>query len=159
MYIHHIVMKLAESETSQLIAANSVIQVCLCHHVRKAARSLTKIFDRALQPCGLNYSQFNMLVVISTLEPVPAPDISKRMAMDRTTLSRNIKSLKIAGYAESIGGAGRRASIVTLTPAGHAVLAKGSALWRDAQRDFTKQLGPGRAGQLLDILETSQAFT
>jgi DNA-binding MarR family transcriptional regulator len=145
-------VKSAKPNEPKSVEARSIFQVCLCHHVRKAARSLTRTFDRALTPCGLNYSQFNMLVVIAALEPVQAPKVAGHMAMDRTTLSRNLKPLKQEGYIESEGGAGRRASIITLTPAGQAILAKGSILWREAQRDLTQQLGTSRAGQLLDIL-------
>ena len=151
-------MKLAEPDEARPVEARSIVQVCLCHHLRRAARSLTRTFDRALSPCGLNYSQFNMLVVIATLEPVPAPKVSDHMALDRTTLSRNIKPLKQAGYVESEDGAGRRPSILRLTPTGQTILADGSVLWREAQRDLTQQLGPARAGQLLEILGASQAI-
>ena len=145
-------MKLIDDDEAKSVSPTSVVQVCLGHHVRKAARSFTRAYDNALQPCGLNFSQFNILVVVAALEPVQAPKIATYMAMDRTTLSRNLKPLKRSGYLESGGGAGRRPDIVELTYAGHTILAEGYALWRVAQSDLAEGLGPGRAGQLLEIL-------
>ena len=153
LYIQSMKAKLVDLGEPQAIKPDAIIEVCLCHHVRRAARCFTRAFDHAMQPCGLNYSKFNMLAVISALGPVPMPRVADYMAVDRTTLSRNIKPLKRAGYVESRDGAGRRPDIVNLTHAGHIILAEGSTLWRAAQSDLTRRLGLRRAGQLLEILE------
>lgn len=150
--MQHKMAKLTSSEEQRQINPTSVVQVCLGHHVRRAARSFTRAYDKALQPCGLNYSQFNILIVVAALGPAQAPKIADYMAMDRTTLSRNLKPLKRSGYLESGGGSGRRPDVVELTYAGLTVLAEGNALWQAAQRGLTEQLGPGRTGQLLEIL-------
>ncbi len=138
--------KLPEAE------AEAIIQVCLGHHVRRAARLFTRAFDQSLVPCGINYSQFNILVVIAAFEPVATPQIAAYMALDRTTLSRNIKPLKHAGYVDSQVGAGRRPDIISLTLSGRTVLSKAKGLWRDRQRELAQSIGPERAGQLLQIL-------
>ncbi len=147
-------MKLQTEGFSDLPAAraDAIIQVCLAHHVRRAARLFTRAFDQSLRPSGINYSQFNILVVIAAFEPVPTPQISTYMAMDRTTLSRNIKPLKHAGYVDTHVGAGRRPDIISLTISGQTVLNKAKALWKDTQHDLTHRIGPERAGQLLEIL-------
>ncbi len=145
-----------QSETQNdvpVAEAEAIIQVCLAHHARRAARFFTRTFDQAFLPCGINYSQFNILVVIAALEPVPTPQIAAYMAMDRTTLSRNIKPLKQEGYVDSQIGAGRRPDIIRLTVSGHAILNKAKVLWKDAQHTLAHRIGPERAGQLLEILE------
>ncbi len=145
-------MKHLDPDEPQSVDANAISQVCLCHHIRRTARTVTRLFDRALQKIGLNYSQFNMLVVIATLEPASSSDVARAMAMDRTTLSRNIKALNRLEYIDVIAGSGRRAGILKLSPAGHAILKTGSALWRNAQREVTNTLGPAKTSQLLEIL-------
>ncbi len=93
-----------------------------------------------------------MLVVIAALEPVPTPRVADYMAMDRTTICRNIKPLSRAGYLELQHGAGRRPGIVSLSEAGHTVLAEANPLWQAAQGDLTRRVGAGRAGELLEVL-------
>lgn len=140
------------SNNMHTISSEAVLQVCLGHQVRRTARSFTREYDKSLQACGLNYCQFNLLLVIASLEPVPTPKISAKMAMDRTTLSRSIKSLKFKGYIDSQNGAGRRPDIISLTINGHTILAKAKALWQVTQGDLANRIGRDQAGQLLDIL-------
>jgi DNA-binding MarR family transcriptional regulator len=73
--------------------------------------------------------------------------------MDRTTLSRNLKPLRAAGYLTTEGGAGRRPSTVALTEAGQDLLAQASPLWQEAQGQLTARLGAGQSGLLLQALE------
>ena len=145
-------MKLLDPDEPQFVSESAIAQVCLCHHIRRAARSVTRAFDLALRDVGLNYSQFNMLVVIATLEPASGSDVARELAMDRTTMSRNIMPLKRRGFIDVNAGRGRRAAILRLSPAGQMVLKNGSALWRNAQREVSSKLGPSKTAQLLEIL-------
>ena len=79
-------------------------------------------------------------------------DFSRGLSINPTTLSRNIKPLKHAGYVDTHVGAGRRPDIISLTISGQTVLNKAKALWKDTQHDLTHRIGPERAGQLLEIL-------
>ena len=75
--------------------------------------------------------------------------------MDRTTLSRNLKPLRQAGYLTTDGGAGRRPDVLVLTAAGRGALDKASVLWREAQGRLTERMGASQAGMLLQMLEAA----
>src|SRR5213078_349079 len=40
---------------------------CACSNVRKAARTVTQLFDEVLQPTGLRSTQFTLLVAVALL--------------------------------------------------------------------------------------------
>jgi DNA-binding MarR family transcriptional regulator len=141
-----------DSPQTSPLQAQAIVEVCLCHHVRRTARAVTRLFDEALQPTGLKAGQFNILAAVAARDLTSAGEISQILAMDRTTLSRNLKPLREAGYVTTEGGAGRRPDVLSLTPSGQVIFSKAAALWRQAQGGLTERLGPGQAGVLLQTL-------
>jgi DNA-binding MarR family transcriptional regulator len=135
------------------IPPQAIVEVCLCHHVRRTARAITRIFDDALKPLGIQASQFNILAAIAARESGSATEISRLLAMDRTTLRRNLKPLRDAGYVLVTGGAGRRPSTLILTRTGEDLFGQAVGLWQTAQSGVTQRLGAGQTGLLLQSLE------
>ena len=132
-----------------------IIEVCLCHHLRRAARVATRLFDEALAPSGINSSQFNVLVAISSLPVASAGRVAKKLGMDRTTLSRNLKPLRRADLIETGGGAGRKPDVVILTAQGRRTLEDAMIHWQQAQTRLSKHLGNAASGQLLTLLSNA----
>jgi DNA-binding MarR family transcriptional regulator len=155
MYMHHMVSRLLLPSEPEPLQPQALIEVCLCHHSRRAARAVTRIFDDALLPAGLQASQFNILAVIAARDPTSAGTVADLLAMDRTTLSRNLKPLKEMGYITAEGGAGRRPDILALTREGSAAFSRASVLWRTAQSQMTQRLGSNQASILLQALEAA----
>ena len=139
----------------QAIAPQAIVEVCICHHARRAARAISRAFDEALSPSGLRANQFNILAVIAACDQTSAAEVAGILAMDRTTLSRNLKPLRKAGYLTTDGGAGRRPDVLALTAVGRGALVKASVLWREAQGQLTERMGAGQAGILLQTLEAA----
>jgi DNA-binding MarR family transcriptional regulator len=131
---------------------NAVLEVCFCHHIRRAGRAVTRSYDAALAPSGLTTGQFIILTAVAALQPMPAPVLREILAMDRTSLSRTLKPLQEAGFIRVTAGAGRRAGQLSLTPEGASVLRDAAPYWRAAQANTAQRLGTARAGQLLSIL-------
>ena len=156
MYMHHMKPPTGlTAESAPPLDPEALVQVCLCHHVRRAARAISRVFDEALAPTGLRASQFNILAVIGARDSRTAAEAALLLAMDRTTLSRNLKPLREAGYITAEGGAGRRPDALVLTITGQAVFARAALLWRQAQSGLTQGLGAGQAGTLLQALEAA----
>ncbi len=155
MYMHHMKTVYAPDEPvlTSAAQAQAIVEVCLCHHARRSARAITRLFDEALLPTGLQASQFNILAAVAARDLTSAAEVSKILLVDRTTLSRNLKPLRDAGYITTEGGAGRRPDVLALTSAGRVIFSKAAALWRQAQGDLTQRLGPGQAGLLLQTLD------
>src|ERR687889_2149369 len=74
-----------------------VRDTCLCLHVQRAARALARRFDEALRPLGLTNGQFSLLMALNRPEPPTIGNVAALLAMDRTTLTANLKPLERRG--------------------------------------------------------------
>lgn len=103
---------------------------CLCLHVQRAARMVARRFDEALRPLGLTNGQFSLLTSLNREEPATMGAVAAVLAMDRTTLTAALKPLQRAGFVEvRIDLEDRRTRLLTLTPAGRALLASAVPVW------------------------------
>ena len=109
-----------------------VRDTCLCLHAQRAARALARRFDEALRPAGLTSGQFSLLMSLNRPDPPHLGSVAALLAMDRTTLTANLKPLERRGLVEiATDTKDRRARRLRLTPAGRAVLAGAVPIWRD----------------------------
>ena len=67
---------------------------CLCLHVQQVARVLARRFDDAFRPIGLTSGQFSLLMSLHRPEPPTLGQVATVLAMDRTTLTANLKPLQ-----------------------------------------------------------------
>jgi DNA-binding MarR family transcriptional regulator len=103
---------------------------CLCLHVQRAARMVARRFDEALRPLGLTNGQFSLLTSLNREEPATMGAVAAVLAMDRTTLTAALKPLQRTGFVEvRIDLEDRRTRLLTLTPAGRALLASAVPVW------------------------------
>jgi len=117
---------------------------CACFNVRKAARALTALYDRALAPTGLRATQGTLLVALARAGDVPVTRLAGILGMDRTTLTRNLEPLRRARLIAVRPGPDRRVKLAGLTEAGRKALAEAMPLWREAQRQVVEGAGAGR---------------
>jgi len=104
---------------------------CLCLHVQRAARALARRFDEALRPLELTQGQFSLLMSLNRPEPPTIGSVSNLLAMDRTTLTANLKPLQRRGLLKvTIDKEDKRNRRLTLTASGQALLAAAAPVWR-----------------------------
>src|SRR3569833_2262262 len=97
---------------------------CLCLHVQRAARALARRFDDALRPHGLTSGQFSLMMALNRPAPPTIGSVSALLAMDRTTLTANLKPLERRGLVTvAVDETDRRSRRLSLTAAGRALLA------------------------------------
>lgn len=109
-----------------------VRDACLCLHLQRAARAVARRFDAAFRPLGLTSGQFSLLMSLNRPEPPTIGSIAALLAMDRTTLTANVKPLERRGLVQvKVDPADRRSRRLVLTPAGRALLASAVPIWRD----------------------------
>ena len=112
---------------------------CMCLHVQRAARALARRFDEALKPVGLTNQQFSLLMSLNRPEPPRMKEVALLLALDRTTLTANLKPLERRGLATVMLDAGdKRSRRLTITPEGRALLAQAVPLWRRTEEDIEK---------------------
>jgi DNA-binding MarR family transcriptional regulator len=109
-----------------------VRNTCLCLHLQQAARAVARRFDAALRPLGLTNGQFSLLMSLNRPNPTSISDVSALLAMDRTTLTANLKPLERRDLVTvSIDDADRRSRRLALTPAGRALLTAALPVWEN----------------------------
>src|SRR6185437_10701621 len=74
-----------------------VRDTCLCLHLQRAARVVARHFDDALRPLGLTNGQFSLLMSLNRPQAASIGSVSAVLAMDRTTVTANLKPLERRG--------------------------------------------------------------
>jgi DNA-binding MarR family transcriptional regulator len=133
-----------------------VRDTCLCLHAQRAARALARRFDLALKPTGLTSGQFSLLMSLNRRELPKLGSVAALLAMDRTTLTANLKPLERRGLLEvAADPSDRRARLLRLSPAGREVLADAVPIWRRIHSEVEQALSnPDRLRAELRLLST-----
>jgi DNA-binding MarR family transcriptional regulator len=121
--------------------ARKIARSCVCFITRKAARSVTQLYDEALRPVGIRSTQLALLNAIMILGPVGLKRLARATVIDRTTLARNLKPLERNGFIRIEPGEDLRERKVTLTENGRSKLTEAVPLWQKAQAKVREELG------------------
>ncbi|MGH7658478.1 MAG: MarR family winged helix-turn-helix transcriptional regulator, partial [Gemmatimonadales bacterium] len=84
------------------IAARAMADECLCFRARRVSRALTRMYDEVLRPLGIHATQLTLLSAIALSadgdeEGATMSGLAEVLAMDGTTLSRNLRPLENDG--------------------------------------------------------------
>ena len=126
---------------------------CLCLAAQRAARKLARRFDEALKPAGITSGQFSLLMSLNRPEPPTVGAVANLLAMDRTTLTANLKPLERRGMIELAADTkDRRSRRIRLTEAGMAALNAAVPIWQDTHSDIDTRIGNDQTIALRDGL-------
>lgn len=126
-----------------------VRDTCLCLHLQRAARALARRFDDALRPTGLTSGQFSLLMSLNRPEPPTLGQVSALLAMDRTTLTANLKPLERRDLVTvTVDAKDRRVRRLRLTPAGRKALSAAVPIWEATHADIDRLLVGSSPDQL-----------
>ena len=126
---------------------------CNCSSLRSATRALSLAYDEVLRPSGLRLTQFSILARIAAVGPHPLNDVAEMLAMDRTTLGRNLKPLERDDLVCLEVGMDRRQRVINLTAAGRRALVRAKPLWETVNQRFEGKFGAGKAKTLRDTMK------
>jgi DNA-binding MarR family transcriptional regulator len=122
---------------------------CLCLHMQRAARNMARLFDDALRPLDLTNGQFSLLMSLNRPQPPAMKEVASLLAMDRTTLTAALKPLERRGLVtvtqDQEDKRGRRLS---LTAAGHRLLARAFPIWQQTHADIERPFSAGELDRL-----------
>lgn len=114
---------------------------CLCGNARMAARALTSIYDETLRPSGLRSTQLAVLWAVIALPGSTVKSLARTIAMDATTLTRNLRLLQRDQLIEAAEGADRREREIHASARGRRAFARAMPLWEAAQRKVERGAG------------------
>jgi DNA-binding MarR family transcriptional regulator len=121
--------------------------------LRRATRAVTALYDEALRASGLKLTQFSALRTLQRLGPVTISALAEEMALDRSTLGRNLLVLKRDGLVRLGEADDPRAWSVELTPRAEKVLTAALPGWEGAQEKIRRKLGAKGMAELFEVLE------
>jgi DNA-binding MarR family transcriptional regulator len=124
---------------------------CLGVRVGRVHRLVTRAFEQVLRPLGLSLPQLELLSTLTLVgAPIKPAELADLMAVERSTMSRNLAVMQERGWAATTESSPTgRSMAVAITPAGSQQLARAHAAWSSAQHMTHAALGAD-APALLD---------
>jgi len=138
--------------------AASMPRGCTSFRLRQVTRRVSQHFDRIVGTTGLKTTQYSLLSNLERLGPLRPGELAKAMAMEPSTLTRNLQPLVRLGWAVIGPGADGRSREAAITPAGRAKRAEAQRQWKRAQLELNERLGVERVARLHDLLEDCLAL-
>ncbi|MFD2057062.1 MarR family winged helix-turn-helix transcriptional regulator [Mesorhizobium calcicola] len=130
------------------------IDGCYCFTVRKAARRISRLYDRFLEPIGLRITQHLILAVLDEVHEASVNNLADRLDLERTAMGKNLTLLERSGLVQIQSSlTDKRSRLATLTPEGKRVFKQSVPLWREAQQQFGLLNGVARAQELRNALK------
>jgi len=123
---------------------------CTCFNARRTSRAVTQYYDELMAPTGIKATQFTMLGAIALMGPASVTRLARHLALDRTTLTRNLRVLVETGLVVISEGNDRRERVVGLTANGQAAVERATPVWQEAQHSLAAQFGDERLRRLIE---------
>ena len=143
--------KHTDQQEREQIAA--LATMCVCNNLRRTSRAVTNYYDGLLgQVSDLRMSQVIVLVVLYLAGPQTIHELAERMALDRTTIGRNLRPLAQMGLLTLTPGSDQRTRVVTLTAQGQETLLCVVPQWERAQEHLVMGIGQEQVAAFLDQL-------
>lgn len=97
----------------------------LCFALYSASLSMTRLYKPLLDPLGLTYPQYLVMLVLWESDGLAVSQVGERLALDSGTLTPLLKRLQAAGLVQRLrDSADERRVLLQLTPAGRALKAQ-----------------------------------
>ena len=126
-------------------------EACINLSFRKAARVISKIYDRELADCGIKCTQFSILAATYARKQTTNAELQDRLVLEQTTLTRGLKPLIRDGLIQVEPGLDRRQKILSLTMKGKNLYRLAEKKWRRAQKMMRERLGADMTEQMIEM--------
>lgn len=126
---------------------------CACTTVRKAGRTLLRIYDNAFAGAGLTVTQFAILRALEREEPLELSRLADAMVLERTSLYRMIAPLETMGVVSLNAGSTPRRRSASLTDLGRSRLTELAPVWEEIQSQVVGRLGAERWAAVAPFLQ------
>lgn len=115
---------------------------CVINNLHKTARAVSRLYAEEMRPAGLARSQFAVLGHLERSGPLALSELARRLYMDRTTLTRNLRPLEQAGLVSRAASPDdARVKLVSITESGRRKHREAYGYWRRAQARMLERFG------------------
>jgi DNA-binding MarR family transcriptional regulator len=115
-------------------------------------RSVNRLYDRALSQVGLRVTGYSIMSRLAEEGPLSISELAGRLAMERTTCTREVAPLVDSGLVEISVGTDRRRRLLRLTKVGAKKRSEAYPLWDRVQRMVVDEFGDADISDLLGRL-------
>lgn len=129
---------------------------CFGVRIGRLNRLVGRRFDHALGPLGLSIAQMEVLgALVLNDTPLRPADLAQWLAVERSTMSRNLALMEKRGYVRATETSPTgRSQRVAITREGEAALGQAEQAWREVQNSIAAQLGDRAVPTLNSWLES-----
>jgi DNA-binding MarR family transcriptional regulator len=124
------------------ILCAAVVADCACEGLRRAARTVSRVYGGALAGFDLTPTQLAILVGTRLRRSLPLSRLAEGLGLDRTSLYRAIGPLERRGYLKILPGHSQRERVAMVTAKGERVLQGALPAWERTQERFVEAIGP-----------------
>lgn len=154
MYMHVISLMATDRQQTR----RHITESCFHRQLKQTERIVSALYDRALSPSGLRVTQFTLLVTSSRLGELNIKKLASELAMDQSTLSRNLEPLiKRELIRATVDPEDARAKLVNVTDKGEALIDQAYPLWAKAQGEVRDEFDDQGFEHLLTSLDQFNA--
>tara|TARA_R110002124_G_scaffold63350_48_gene173674 strand:- start:61710 stop:62168 length:459 start_codon:yes stop_codon:yes gene_type:complete len=118
----------------------SEFDLCLVLNAQMAARALTRLADRKFRRYGITAAQFSILTSLAEHPGRSVTQMASALAMDRSTLSRNLALLERNGLVTTMAAERGNGRVRALSEQGSQVVAEAIPQWRNQQSELRAAL-------------------
>jgi DNA-binding MarR family transcriptional regulator len=120
------------------------LEACASFNLRKTARAVSRAYDAALAPSGIDAAMLALLAHLAGVDKIGVRELSEGLVMDPATASRHLRPAIRRGFVRMTVGTDRRRRFVNLTAKGRDTLRRAVPLWRKIQGSLTQRFGERR---------------
>ncbi|MDZ4235570.1 MAG: helix-turn-helix domain-containing protein [Dietzia sp.] len=120
---------------------DEIVSNCLAARVRLVGRTVTGVYDHALEGHGVSIAQVNLLAALGKVGPCPPTRLGDVLQLERSTVSRNLNLLRKQGWIEAVASDAKGMREVALTQDGLRKIRSVMPDWRRAQDQAAQLLG------------------
>ena len=159
MYMHTLMSSKTQSGKTLRTDARALVESCAGWNSRLAARRITQFLDREVAAgSGLTAAQIGLMAQIAAADDDTLGALARRVGLDQSTLSRNLRTLEGEGLVEiATVETDLRRRAVWLTETGARRLEVAIPVWRKAQAKLARRLSPDLARRLAAAAEALTA--
>src|SRR5438552_6114913 len=114
------------------LTAFQACRTCACSALRHASRAVTQHYERHFRWSGLRATQFTILATLTQTGPLSISELSAKLGLERTTLSRNLRLIENKGWVSALAHDDYRVRKMALTAKGRKKAANALTVWRRA---------------------------
>jgi DNA-binding MarR family transcriptional regulator len=128
-------------------------QGCSNFKLQQLGRRVGRLYDGPMRALGLRHTQYSLLSTIVKKGPLTQAVLAAEVAIDPSTLTRNLQPMIAAGWVVVTPGADARSHQVQVTPAGRELRDQAQRQWKRSQLALNARLGDSRVVQLHALID------